>query len=234
MSSTSKPSVLVVLTSVGKNRITGDAIGWFLPEFAHAYDVFAQHMNIVVASPAGGEAPLDKRSIQIFQDHSSVAFLKDHEDLWMNTARLSDFVGKSRDFEALFFVGGHGPMFDIVDDEDSIHLIQEFAEKNKVLGAVCHGPVAFLKARLSDGSPLIKDCEVTGFSNSEEDALGHTHAMPFLVETELNKISEGKYIKAEKHFDEKIAIARNGKLVTGQNPASTKGVAEAMVKALGV
>ena len=123
-------------------------------------------------------------------------------------------------------------MFDIVDDPSSLQLIREFYESKKVVGGVCHGSAAFIKAKLSDGSFLIAGTEVTGFSNAEEDAAGVTALMPFLLETELNKVSGGKYVKAEQNFGEKVVVAKGGKLVTGQNPASAKGVAEAMVKSL--
>jgi putative intracellular protease/amidase len=114
-------------------------------------------------------------------------------------------------------------MFDIVDDEASLQLIKEFAESNKVVGGVCHGSAAFLKAKLSDGSFLVAGSEVTGFSNSEGGAVGLIPAMPFLLETELNKVSGGNYVKAEQDWGEKVVVARDGKLVTGQNPSSAKG-----------
>lgn len=123
-------------------------------------------------------------------------------------------------------------MFDIVNDPSSLQLIIEFADSGKVVGGVCHGSAAFIKAKSSDGSFFIAGSEVTGFSNSEEDAVGLTAAMPFLLETELNKVSGGKYVKAEQDWGEKVAVAKDGRLVTGQNPSSAKAVATVILEAI--
>jgi len=120
-------------------------------------------------------------------------------------------------------------MFDLVNDKDSIALIKEFAESDKIVAAVCHGPAVLLNVELSNGEHLLKDQEVTGFSNSEEDAVGLSSAMPFMLETELGKKSNGKYVKAEQDWGVKIVEARGGKLLTGQNPASAAALGKAVL-----
>lgn len=210
-------------------------------------------MNVIVASPLGGEAPLDAGSVKMYgEDPSCVNFLAKHEELFKKTGKLENFVGRVGEFVTLYFVGGHGrmllpptasvgwmvlimytAMFDLVDDETSLRLIREFTEAGKVVGGVCHGSAAFVKAKLSDGSLLVAGSEVTGFSNSEEDAIGLIPAMTFLLETVLNNASGGKYVKAEKDWGEKVVVARDGKLATGQNSISAKGVGMAMLEAVG-
>jgi len=227
------PKVLFVLTSHNKLGDTGKPTGWYLPEFAHPYDVLADHVQIVVASPAGGEAPLDPSSVEAFQaDPASQKFLKTKEALWKNTEKLSSFLGRAGEFEAIFFVGGHGPMFDLANDETSHKLINEFYTHNKIVSAVCHGPAALAHVKLSSGGYLLDGQRVTGFSNSEEEAVGLLSAMPFKLEDELNKASGGKYEKAEKDWAEKVVVARGGRLITGQNPASASGVGKAIYDAI--
>ncbi|MCJ1391290.1 hypothetical protein MMC18_004153 [Xylographa bjoerkii] len=227
----SQPKVLFVLTSHSKLGDTGKPTGWYLPEFAHPYDVLAPHTHITIASPAGGEAPLDPSSIDK-SDKSSTAFLENKEALWKQTEKLSSFVGRAKEFDAIFYVGGHGPMFDLATDETSHKVIREFYEAGRIVAAVCHGPAALVNAKLSDGSYLIGDSPVTGFSNDEEDAVGLTSAMPFQLETELNKNSGGHFQKAKEAWAEKVVIAKGGRLITGQNPASAKAVGEAIYEAI--
>lgn len=123
-------------------------------------------------------------------------------------------------------------MFDLATDETSHKVIREFYESGRIVSAVCHGPAAFVNAKLSDGSYLIGDSAVTGFSNDEEDTMGTTSAMPFKLESELNKNSGGHFQKAKDAFGEKVVIAKGGRLITGQNPASAKGVGEAIYEAI--
>jgi putative intracellular protease/amidase len=123
-------------------------------------------------------------------------------------------------------------MWDLVSDADSIRIIQEFYEAGKVVAAVCHASAVLLGVKLADGRLLIKDTEVTGFSNAEEDAVGLSAAMPFLLETELNKKSGGKYQKAADPWAEKIIVSKGGRLITGQNPGSAAGVGRAIKEAL--
>ncbi|KAK0620185.1 class I glutamine amidotransferase-like protein [Immersiella caudata] len=225
------PKILVILTSHDKLGDTGKPTGWFLPEFAHPHREFtSSSLSITTASPSGGLAPLDPASIEMYKDDpSSTSFLQNHKSLWENTAKLSTFLGRADEFDAVFVPGGHGPMFDLVVDETSQKVIAEFAEKGKVVAAVCHGPGAFVNVKLSGGKHLLEGKEVTGFSNAEEEIMGLTKAMPFLLEDKI-KQEGGKFVKADEPWGEKVVV--DGKLITGQNPASAKGVGEAVVRAV--
>ncbi|KAK3687709.1 DJ-1/PfpI family protein [Podospora appendiculata] len=226
--------ILIVLTSHKELGNSGKPTGWYLPELAHPYDIFkAADYEMTFASPLGGVAPLDPGSVEAFaQDASSVSFVQNHAALWENTAKLSSFLGKADEFDALFYPGGHGPMFDLAVDADSQQLIAEFVAKGKVVSAVCHGPAVFVNVALpGTGEPLLKGKEVTGFSNVEEDQAQKTEYMPFLLEDRLNEVSGGKYVKAAEPWGVKVVV--DGKLITGQNPASAHGVGEAIVKAVG-
>jgi len=225
------PKVLFVLTSqkVGE---AGRPTGWFLPEFAHPYHVLATHVTIDVASPAGGEAPLDPNSVEMFKtDDIAVKFLSEKEELWKNTIKLENV--NAEDYDGIFFVGGHGPMFDIARAPIVVSLVKSLADANKLVAAVCHGSAALLDVKLSDGKLLVDGEPVTGFSNAEEDAVGFSGEMPFMLETDLVK-NGAKYEKADQPWGAKVCIGRGGKLVTGQNPASGLGVGEKMKVALGV
>ncbi|KAI8660204.1 DJ-1 protein-PfpI domain-containing protein [Fusarium keratoplasticum] len=229
------PKVLVVLTSRDKMD-NGNPTGWYLPEFAHPYydlvgeDESNPKAEIVVASPAGGKAPLDEVSIKMFEnDPESVKFLNEKKSLWENTRPLSEFLGKASEFDAIFYPGGHGPMFDLVKDETSIKLIEEFYKAGKPVSAVCHGPIVFVNVTI-DGKPLLQGREVAGFSNSEEDAVQLTSAMPALLEDEIKRVG-GNYVKGE-DWGEKLAV--DGLVITGQNPASAHAVGKALAKAIGI
>ncbi|OAP56945.1 hypothetical protein AYL99_09057 [Fonsecaea erecta] len=233
MSSAPKPRVLFVLTSHSVLGATGKPTGWYLPEFAHPFHELHEVADIIVASPVGGEAPLDPGSVESWkQDEVSVQFLDNQSSLWKNTRKLESFLGKAKDFAAIFYVGGHGPMFDLATDATSIQLIREFFEGGKVVAAVCHGPAALVNVKLSDGSYLVADAEVTGFSNAEEDAVGLSQFMPFMLETELDKHSNGKYRKADKPWAECVVVARGGRLITGQNPLSATATGKVIANAI--
>lgn len=161
-------------------------------------------------------------------DESSQNFLKKKE-IWENTTPLKDFLGRSGEFDALFYPGGHGPMYDLVSDKDSIALIEEFYAAGKPVAAVCHGPIVFANATVN-GKPLVEGREVTGFTNEEEDAVGLTDAMPFLLETVLKK-KGAKFVKADQAWGEKVVV--DGQLITGQNPASAHAIGVALAKAIG-
>ncbi|KZZ92910.1 ThiJ/PfpI family protein [Moelleriella libera RCEF 2490] len=222
--------VLVVLTSADKIVKLDKPTGWYLPEFAHPYDVLAPKAEIVVASPKGGVAPLDPTSVEMFKsDESSVNFLKNNKHVWENTKPLKDFVGRSSEFDAIFYPGGHGPMFDLVTDPDSIKLVEEFYSAGKPVAAVCHGPIVFRDAKIN-GQPLLRGKKVTGFTNVEEDQVKLSDAMPFLLEDELKRVG-AHFEAAEEPWGEKIVV--DGLIISGQNPASAKGVGEAIVKAVG-
>jgi len=226
------PKILVVLTSTDKIESAGKPTGWFLPELAHPYDILAPKAEFTFASPKGGVAPLDPASVEAFaKDESSTNFHKNKKALWENTEKLENLAGKASDFDAIFYPGGHGPMFDLVSDKASQQLIADFYNQGKPVAAVCHGPAVLLHVTLPSGEPLVKGKEVTGFTNDEEEQFNYTKYMPFLLETELDKKSGGKFVKAEP-WAEKVVV--EGNLITGQNPASAKGVGLALAKALGI
>lgn len=228
----SKPSILFVLTSHDKLGSLDKPTGWYLPELAHPYHVLRNKANITIASPKGGASPLDPASIEAAKDDISVNFLNHDKQVWTTTRKLSDFVGKAGAFDAIFYVGGHGPMFDLVDDQTSQQLIREFWEADKVVSAVCHGPAVLYDVKLSNGTLLVAGKEVTAFTNAEEEQVGLTDAVPFLPEDALNKASGGHFVKAAEPWGKKVAVS--GKLITGQNPASATGVGEAIAKALNI
>ncbi|KAI9746012.1 MAG: hypothetical protein M1818_000693 [Claussenomyces sp. TS43310] len=228
-----RPKVLFVLTSHDKLGDTGKPTGWYLPEFAHPYQVLSPHVDCVVASPLGGAAPLDPGSVEATEDDAdSVSFLKTQEALWKNTEKLSSFLGRAKEFDAVFFVGGHGPMFDLAKDAVSHQLINEFHTANKVISAVCHGPAALTHVKLPSGGYLLDGQPVTGFSNVEEDQVGATAAMPFKLEDALRSATGGRYEKAAEPWGPKVVIAGNGKLLTGQNPRSAAPLAKAVYEAI--
>lgn len=187
-----------------------------------------------MASPKGGEAPLDQGSVEAFKaDPSSVEFHKTKSDVWKKTEKLSSFLGRSSEFAALFYPGGHGPMFDLATDADSIALINEFVAAGKPVAAVCHGPTVFTNVVLPSGRHLLEGKEVTGFSNVEEDQAQMTEFMPFLLESRIKEVG-GIYKKADEPWGELVLSVDGGKLITGQNPASAKATGEAIAKAIGV
>lgn len=194
--------------------------------------MLAPKVELVIASPKGGVAPLDPSSVEMFKsDESSVNFLNNHKSAWEKTAPLKDFVGRSGEFDAIFYPGGHGPMFDLVTDQDSIKLIEEFHSAGKPVAAVCHGPIVFRDVKDKSGEPLLKGKNVTGFTNVEEDQVQLSAAMPFLLEDELKKVG-AKFQAADQPWGEKVVV--DGLVISGQNPASAKGVGEAIAKAIGV
>ncbi|AEO60895.1 hypothetical protein MYCTH_2310610 [Thermothelomyces thermophilus ATCC 42464] len=236
------PKILIVLTSHDKLGDTGKPTGWYLSELAHPYSVFASHgFTITLASPAGGPAPLDPSSIEAAaasSDAVSQSFLAEQRALWESTEPLASFVGRAAEFAAVFFPGGHGPMFDLATDPTSQALVREFAAAGKVLAAVCHGPAALANVRTGGddagqaGEFLLRGRRVTGFTNAEEAAVGLDRAVPFLLEDRLRELvgSEGAFEKADADWGEKVVV--DGKLITGQNPASATALAEAIVRAV--
>lgn len=165
-------------------------------------------------------------------DASSTAFLAEHKDLWENTLPLSEVAasGAADTHDALFFPGGHGPMFDLATDATSIKLAADFAAKGKVVAAVCHGPAALVNVKLADGTHLLAGKEVTGFSNVEEDQVQLSSLMPFMLEDELAKASGGKFVKAAEPWGEKVVVS--GNVITGQNPSSAHKIGEEIIKAI--
>ncbi|KAI6359174.1 hypothetical protein MCOR25_007145 [Pyricularia grisea] len=227
--------ILVVLTSASemKNK-SGDTkpTGWFLPEFAHPYDEFVKAgYELTVVSPKGGESNLDPASIEMFKsDASSTSFLNNQKDLWEKTKKLSDYVDKASEFDAVFYPGGHGPMLDLAVDAESQKLIANFYEAGKPVAAVCHAPIVLADVKLSTGEYLVKGKTVTGFTNKEEEIMQLVDYLPFLLEDKI-KANGASFVKADEPWGEKVVV--DGKLITGQNPASAKALGEALVKVLG-
>ncbi|PWY68504.1 class I glutamine amidotransferase-like protein [Aspergillus sclerotioniger CBS 115572] len=175
-----KPKFLFVLTSQPILPSRNTPTGWYLPELVHAYNKLAPYFNIVLASPAGAEAPLDPYPIKATkEDPECVIFLQENSHLWKNTLPLDSLLGKTSEFTGIFYVGGHGPMFDLTNNPTSHTLIREFYETKKIVSAVCHGPAALVNVKLSNGEYLV--------AGQNEDMMQFTNDMPFLLETELRR-----------------------------------------------
>ncbi|KAJ9636906.1 uncharacterized protein PV06_08260 [Exophiala oligosperma] len=221
-----KPKVLVVLSSAVDLPNNEKKTGWYLPEFAHPWHVLHEKVDLTIASTNGGKVPVDPNSVGMFAgDQIAQDFLANQSTLWENTVKLSSFLGHAKDFDAIYFVGGHGPMLDLATNKDSQALVAEFYESGRIVSAVCHGPAALVNVKLSDGGWLIDGAEVTGFSNAEEDSIDYSKFMPFMLEDELNKKSGGRFVKAEQDWGEKVVVAKDGRLITGQNPFSATKLA---------
>jgi putative intracellular protease/amidase len=222
--------ILIVLTSHDQLGVTGEKTGFWLEEFAAPYYVLKDAGALLkLASPKGGQPPLDPKSdLPENQTESTKRFLADSSAQLelANTTKLADI--SANNFDAIFFPGGHGPMWDMPDNSASIVLIEDFVKADKPVAAVCHAPVALINVRDSNGEFLIKGKNVTGFSNDEEKAVGLTDVVPFLLEDVL-KARGGIFSKG---LDWKSYIQVDGKLVTGQNPASSEAVAVALLKLL--
>jgi putative intracellular protease/amidase len=208
---------------------TGRKTGFWLEEFAAPYFVFRDaDVQLTLASPKGGQPPIDPKSdLAENQTPAMTRFKQDEsaQKALARTARLSDM--KSEDFDTIFYVGGHGPMWDLVDNPDSIKLIESFYDSGKPVAAVCHSPAVFHRV-MFQGKPLVKGKRVTGFTNGEEAAVQLTKVVPFLVEDELKRVG-GIYEKAADW--ESFAIVDGG-IVTGQNPASSTAAARELLKVL--
>ena len=222
--------ILMVLTSHDRLGDTGHKTGFWLEEFAAPYYVFKDAgAEIVVASPKGGQPPLDPKSdAPDAQTAATVRFNEDADALAMlaNTQRLKDVV--DGDFDALFYPGGHGPMWDLAEDTDSIRLIEQTFSAGKPVAAVCHGPAVFRHPRGALGEPLVKDKRVTGFSDEEEAAVGLTDIVPFSLEEALKR-NGARY---ERGAVWQSYVVTDGRLVTGQNPASSEAAAHEVLRLL--
>ncbi len=222
--------VLIVLTSHDQLGDTGKKTGFWLEEFASPYyHLKDAGVQVTIASPRGGQPPLDPKSNEPdFQTNDTRRFDDDQsaQDDLANTAKLAEM--KVEDFDAVFYPGGHGPLWDLHKDNDSITLIEGFIAAGKPVATVCHAPAVLLKAKDQNGDPLVKGKKVTGFSNTEEAAVELTDVVPYLVEDQLIALG-GLYQKVE---DWNSLAVVDGLIITGQNPGSSTAVAEALVKAL--
>ena len=222
--------ILIVLTSHDQLGNTGQKTGFWLEEFSAPYYTFKDAgAEIVLASPKGGQPPLDPKSDEPdFQTASTDRFSTDTEaqKALAQTVKLSTV--NADDFDAVFYPGGHGPLWDLAEDPDSITLIETFQRTGKLIGTVCHAPAVFRHPKNANGEALVKGKKVTGFSNTEEEAVQLTDIVPFLVEDMLIE-NGGIYTKGE---DWTSYIETDGLLITGQNPASSEAVAQAILKQL--
>jgi putative intracellular protease/amidase len=222
-------NILMVLTSHDQLGDTGKKTGFWLEEFAAPYYIFKDAgAEITLASPKGGQPPLDPSSDADDAQTDDTRRFKSDEDAQKalaNTLLLSTISAGA--YDAIFYPGGHGPLWDLAEDDHSTALIESFAANDRPIGAVCHAPAVFKHPRNADGRPLVSGKKVTGFTNSEEEAVGLTDVVPFLVEDMLIE-NGGKYSKGD---DWASYVLVDGKLVTGQNPASS---AEAARKLLGL
>lgn len=225
-------NILIVLTSHDQLGNTGKKTGFWLEEFAASYYVLTDAgASITLASPKGGQPPLDPKSdLPENQTDLTKRFRTDTaaQAELADTKKLADM--SADDFDAVFYPGGHGPMWDMPDNATSIALIEAFVKADKPVGAVCHAPAAFVNVRGKNGGYMVKGKRVTGFTNTEEAAVGLQRVVPFLLEDRL-KERGGHYSKAA---DWAPYVVVDGLLVTGQNPASSGPGAKALLKLLTV
>jgi putative intracellular protease/amidase len=223
-------NVLMVLTSHDQLGNTGKKTGFWLEELAAPYYVFKDAgAQIVLASPKGGQPPLDPKSNEPdFQTDATRRFEADSDATAQlsTTLKLEDV--SASEFDAVFYPGGHGPLWDLAEDAHSIALIESTLAAGKPLAAVCHAPGVFRHTKGADGKPLVAGKSVTGFTNSEEDAVGLTDVVPFLVEDML-KEKGGQYSKGP---DWQSYVVEDGLLITGQNPGSSEAAAKALLARL--
>ena len=222
--------VLMVLTSHDQMGDTGHKTGFWLEEFTAPYYVFRDAgADITIASPKGGQPPVDPNSeTEDALTETTRRFQQDAhaKEALASTKKLADV--DMNDYDALFYPGGHGPLWDLVNDGKSVALIKAAYEQDKVIGAVCHAPAVFRDVEIKPGQNLVGGRNVTGFSNSEEDTVGLTNVVPFLLEDML-KEKTASYTCGD-DFTPHIVV--DGKLITGQNPPSSEGTAKAVMQAL--
>lgn len=223
--------ILVVLTSHDQLGNTGEKTGFWLEELAAPYYAFLDAgAELTLASPKGGQPPLDPKSNEVgFRTEATLRFEADAAATraLATTKKLADV--SVADFDAVFYPGGHGPLWDLAEDPLSIALIEQAIQAGKPVGAVCHAPAVLRHTKGADGKPLVSGKAVTGFSNTEEEVVGLTKVVPFLVEDML-KANGGRYAKAA---DWQSHVEVDGLLVTGQNPGSSEASAHALLKLLG-
>ena len=230
MTNANAKKILMVLTSHAQLGNTGEKTGFWVEEFAAPYYTFTDAgAQVTLASPAGGQPPIDPKSeLADFQTDSTHRFDNDTQAkaLVANTAKLADI--NAADFDAVFYPGGHGPLWDLTDNPQSIALIQGFLNSEKPVAAVCHASAALLNVKDAQGEFVVKGKSVSGFTNSEEDAVGLTNVVPFLLEDELIQRG-GDYQKAADWHE--FAV-QDGLIITGQNPMSSALAAEKLLTAL--
>ena len=222
--------ILIVLTSHDTLGSTGGKTGFWVEEFAAPYYVFADAgAAITIASPKGGQPPVDPKSEALeAQTADTQRFYKDITaiDLVAHSLKLSEI--DQADYDAVFYPGGHGPLWDLTNDKDSISLIEGFYNQQKPIAFVCHAPAALINVKVKNGQYLVKGKHLTSFSNTEEEAVQLSKVVPFLLEDELTK-QGAHYSKAN---DWESYVKQDGLLITGQNPASSAAVAKLLLETL--
>ncbi|MFA7387102.1 MAG: type 1 glutamine amidotransferase domain-containing protein [Thiohalobacteraceae bacterium] len=218
-------SILMIVTS--HDRIDADhATGLWFEEFAIPYGKFRDAgYTVVVASPRGGDTPIDARSLENYQPTAASETAK----AALRGTRKLDATISAQGFAAVFFPGGHGTMFDLPDNPQVQRLVREFAEADKVIASVCHGPACLVGVMLKDGTAFVKGRKVTAFTDSEERAVQLDEAMPFLLESRLRE--QGATFVPAVDWADNVVV--DGKLVTGQNPQSSASAADAVIRLLG-
>lgn len=223
-------NILMVLTSHNELGETGEKTGFWLEEFTSPYYAFLDAgAEITLASPMGGKPPVDARSQETSaQTEDTERFQNDKaaQAILANSRKLSTIY--ANDFDAVFYPGGHGPLWDLAESSESAKLIESFNVSEKPIGAVCHAPAVFKNVKGVDGHPFVKNRNVTGFTNSEEEAVGLTDVVPFLLENVL--IEQGANFSKVSDFEVYTVVDKN--LVTGQNPPSSKRTALELLKLL--
>lgn len=222
-----KQAILIVLTNHDQIESTGTPTGYFLSEAAHPWKVFTEAgYEVEFASPKGGFTPMDPKSFDL-NDPVNKAFWHDLEVVQSVVHTQALAALDPTDYAALFFAGGHGTMWDFPNSKIVRKSIARHYKTGGVIGAVCHGPAALVGVKV-DGAPLVQGKKVTGFTNEEEAAVKLSDAMPFLLESKLRELG-AEFVEADK-FQAKVAVSE--RLVTGQNPASATGTAEAVIDLL--
>lgn len=223
--------ILMVMTSHDQLGNTGRKTGLWLEEFAAPYFVFRDAgANITLASPKGGQPPIDPKSdLPENQTPAMTRFKKDDaaKKAFSHTAKLADM--RAEDFDTVFYPGGHGPMWDLAESPTSIALIESFYNSGKYIAFVCHAPGVLHRVKF-EGKPLVKGKRVTGFTNSEEEEVHLTKVVPFLVEDELKRL--GGHFEKAPNWQSFVVV--DGHLITGQNPTSSTAAAQTLLKSLSI
>jgi len=219
--------ILMVITSHDRLGNTGRKTGFWLEEFAAPYFVFRDAgLELTLASPKGGQPPVDPKSDLPENQTAAMARFKQDERAQRElsqTVKLTDV--RAEDYDTVFYPGGHGPMWDLAEDPASIALIESFYDSGKPVALVCHAPGALHRV-MHEGEPLVKGKRITGFANTEEEEVQLTNVVPFLVEDELKRLG-GRFEKAA-NWESFVVV--DGRLITGQNPASSGPAAETLLK----
>ncbi|KAF7433490.1 hypothetical protein PC9H_005444 [Pleurotus ostreatus] len=225
----SQKRVLFVFTSASKTLL-GEGTGWYLPEAAHPYYIIAPQHIVDFAAPEGPNPPIDEGSVAAWKEDKECAkFLNDPavQNKLATAKKLSEVsVG---DYDAIFYVGGHGPVIDLATDPVNAKLASGFWQADKIVGAVCHGTAALVGAVDASGKSIFVGKKFTGFSNKEEQIVNKVAAIPFLLETKITELG-GIYEKASEPWGVQVSV--DGKLLTGQNPASAGPLGEELLKVL--